>query len=117
MFFSTGRTKWTPEIVGPNQLDVQISCDCNDTNLSNNLLAMELTTVIYSLEASFDSEIVIVNGSREFNFSIEVRNTGGLVDNVSLTPAESMINSWNIEFSPNNFILLPNHTRNVIITA
>jgi len=109
--------EWTPEIVGPNQLDVQISCDCNDTNLSNNLLAMELTTVIYSLEASFDSEIVIVNGSREFNFSIEVRNTGGLVDNVSLTPAESMINSWNIEFSPNNFILLPNHTQNVIITA
>ena len=109
--------EWTPELVGPNQLNVQVSCDCNDTNLSNNLLTMELTTVIYSLEASFDSEIVIINGSRRFNFSIEVRNTGGLVDNVSLTPSESMVGSWNIEFTPNHFILLPNQTQNVIITA
>ncbi|HJM81694.1 MAG TPA: hypothetical protein QF397_02940, partial [Candidatus Poseidoniia archaeon] len=96
---------WTPELVGLNQLDVQISCDCNDTNLSNNLFTMNLTTLTYSLEASFDDGIIIVNGSRMVDFSIEVQNTGDLVDNVSLTPSESMFGNWNIEFTPNDFLL------------
>ena len=109
--------QWTPELIGLNQLDVLVSCDCNDTNLSNNLFTMDLTTVIYSLETSFDNDIVVVNASRKMSFSIEVQNTGGLIDNVSLTPSESMIGNWNIEFIPNHFTLLPNQTQNVIITA
>ena len=109
--------QWTPELIGLNQLDVQVSCDCNDTNLSNNLFTMDLTTVIYSLEASFDNDVVVVNASRNVRFSIEVQNTGGLIDNVSLTPSESMVGNWNIEFTPNHFTLFPNQTQNVIITA
>ena len=108
---------WTPELVGLNQLDVQISCDCNDTNLSNNLFTMNLTTLTYSLEASFDDGIIVVNGSRMVDFSIEVQNTGDLVDNVSLTPSESMFGNWNIEFTPNDFLLLPGQTQSVTITV
>ena len=51
------------------------------------------------------------------DFSIEVQNTGDLVDNVSLTPSESMFGNWNIEFTPNDFLLLPGQTQNVIITV
>ncbi|MDP6442027.1 MAG: hypothetical protein QF482_05470, partial [Candidatus Poseidoniia archaeon] len=109
--------QWTPELIGLNQLDVQVSCDCNDTNLSNNLFTMDLTIVIYSLEASFDNDVEVVNASRKMSFSIEVQNTGGLIDNVSLTPSESMVGDWNIEFTPNHFTLLPDQTQNVIITA
>ena len=109
--------QWTPELVGLNQLDVQVSCDCNDTNLSNNLFTMDLTTVIYSLEASFDNDVVVVNASRKVSFSIEIQNTGGLIDNVSLTRSESMVGNWNIEFTPNDFVLLPDQTQSVIITA
>ena len=44
---------------------------------------MDLTTVIYSLEASFDNDVVVVNASRKVSFSIEIQNTGGLIDNVN----------------------------------
>ena len=108
---------WTPELIGLNQLDVQVSCDCNDTNLSNNLFTIDLTTLIYSLEASFDNDMIVVNGSRMVNFSIEVQNTGDLVDNVSLAPSESMFGNWNIEFNPNDFGLLPDQTQIVTISV
>jgi len=32
----TARLQWTPELVGLNQLNVVVSCDCNDTNQTNN---------------------------------------------------------------------------------
>ena len=55
---------YTIALVGLNQLNVTVSCDCNDTNQTNNMYTLNLTTVIYSLSTTLDTDIVTVNQSR-----------------------------------------------------
>jgi len=109
--------QWTPEIYGLNQLRVQVSCNCSDSNTFNNTKILELNTRIYSLESTVENGLVIMNGTRTVNIPIEVKNTGDMEDNVSLSPAESMFSNWNIEFTPNNFVLGPDQSQNVIISV
>ena len=109
--------QWTPEKKGMNQLIVDVSCDCNDSNTFNNTKILELNTMTYSLEATIENELFTINGTRTVDIPIEVKNTGDMADNVSLSPSESMVSNWNIEFVPNNFVLGPNETQNVVISV
>ena len=109
--------QWTPEVVGFNQLRIEISCNCSDNNYTNNLFILNITAQIYSLETSIDSNVLIVNQTRFINTTIEVKNTGNLSDSVTLVEAASNPNDWNIEFQPNNFQIEPNETKLITITA
>ena len=71
----------------------------------------------YSLETTVENETIVINGTRTVDIPIEVKNTGDMTDNVTLLPSESMFTNWNIDFTPNNFILEPEQTQNVIVTV
>ena len=78
---------------------------------------LELNTMTYSLETTTEDELVVVNGSRTLDIPIEIKNTGDMVDNVSLSPSDSMFSNWNIEFTPNNFVLGPSQIQNVMVSV
>ena len=109
--------QWTPELVGFNQLEIEISCNCSDTNYTNNLFILNITAHIYSLETTIDTSTLIVNQTRFLNTTFEVKNTGNVSDIVTLVEAVSNPNDWNIEFQPNNFQIEPNETEVITITA
>jgi len=109
--------QWTPEFEGWNQLVIDVSCNCSDSNPSNNTKILELLAMTYSLETTAENELVVVNGTRTVDIPIEVKNTGDMTDNVTLFPSESMFTNWNIEFAPNNFVLEPNQIQNVVVTV
>ncbi|MFL2944688.1 MAG: hypothetical protein ACJZ33_01435, partial [Candidatus Poseidoniales archaeon] len=108
---------WTPENIGLNQLNISFSCNCNETNLTNNYFILNITTKIYSLNTSFDKELLLINNSRFVSSIIQVINNGNLTDNITLTHADSSFNNWNVQFAPNNFLLEPGQTQNVLLTA
>ena len=109
--------EWTPAEIGLNHLNVKVTCNCSDSNLSNNEYTLNLTTVVYSLESTINNDILIVNQSRSLTKIIQVQNTGDLVDNVTLSADENLFNNWNVMFTPNNFLIEPNETKMVIVTA
>ena len=109
--------EWTPAEIGLNHLNVKVTCNCSDSNLSNNEYTLNLTTVVYSLESTINNDILIVNQSRSLTKIIQVQNTGDLVDNVTLSADENLFNNWNVQFTPNNFLIEPNETKMVIVTA
>ena len=109
--------EWTPAEIGLNHLNVKVTCNCSDSNLSNNEYTLNLTTVVYSLESTINDDILIVNQSRSLTKIIQVQNTGDLVDNVTLSADENLFNNWNVMFTPNNFLIEPNETKMVIVTA
>ena len=109
--------QWTPELVGFNQLRIEISCNCSDNNYTNNLFILNITTQIYSLETTIDNISLIVNQTRFLSTTFEVKNTGNISDTVTLVEAVSNPNDWNIEFQPNDFHIEPNETKVVNITA
>jgi len=113
----TARLQWTPELVGLNQLNVVVSCDCNDTNQTNNEFTLNLTTVIYSLSTTLDTDLVTVNQSRLITKLFLVENTGDLTDNVTLSTEGEMFNNWNVQFSPNNFLIYPGEPQIVTVSA
>ncbi|SVD25467.1 uncharacterized protein METZ01_LOCUS378321, partial [marine metagenome] len=113
----TARLQWTPELVGLNQLNVVVSCDCNDTNQTNNEFTLNLTTVIYSLSTTLDADLVTVNQSRLITKLFLVENTGDLTDNVTLSTEGEMFNNWNVQFSPNNFLIYPGEPQIVTVSA
>jgi hypothetical protein len=113
----TTRLQWTPELVGLNQLNVTVSCDCNDTNQTNNMYTLNLTTVIYSLSTTLDTDIVTVNQSRLITKLFLVENTGDLTDNVTLSAEGEIFNNWNVQFNPNNFLIEPEETQIVTVSA
>jgi len=108
---------WTPENLGLNQLNISFSCNCNETNLTNNYFILNVTTKIYSLNTSFDNELLLINNSRFVSSLIQVINNGNLTDNITLTHADSSFNNWNVQFAPNNFLLEPGQSQNVLLTA
>ena len=108
---------WIPTKKGINQLNISFSCNCNETNLSNNYFLLNVTTTIYSLNTSLDNELVLINQSRIVNSIIQVNNNGDLSDNVTLTDSDPNFGNWNILFTPNNFLLEPGQTQNVLVTA
>ncbi len=108
---------WSPENIGLNQLNISFSCNCNETNLTNNYFILNITTKIYSLNTSFDKELLLINNSRFVSSLIQVINNGNLTDNITLTHADSSFNNWNVQFAPNNFLLEPGQTQNVLLTA
>ena len=114
--YGTSWLQWTPEEKGLNQLIVDVSCNCDDSNTLNNSKILELNAMIYSLEATVENELVVINGTMTANIPIEVKNSGDMADNVSLSPSDSMFTNWNIDFTPNNFVLGPNETQNVVIS-
>ena len=109
--------EWTPAEIGLNHLNVKVTCNCSDSNLSNNEYTLNLTTVVYSLESTINDDILIVNQSRSLTKIIQVQNTGDFVDNVTLSADENLFNNWNVMFTPNNFLIEPNETKMVIVTA
>ena len=109
--------EWKPELIGVNRLQVLITCNCDDANQTNNEAQLNVTTLIYALETTDNEEILIVNQSRFFSKVIEVKNSGDIRDNVSLTIADDLFNDWNVQFTPNNFILEPGQIKNVTVTA
>jgi len=113
----TSWLQWTPELVGLNQLNVTVSCDCDDTNLTNNEYTLNLTTVIYSLSTTLDTGILTINQSRTISKLIQVENTGDLTDNVTLSAEGEMFHNWNVQFSPNNFLIEPGETQIVTVSA
>jgi len=112
LFFFT----WTPEFIGNNSLSINLTCNCTDQNLTNNNLVLNITSKIYILKASMDSELEYVNQTRILTKNITITNTGGLPDNVTLVPASGQINS-EMSFSPNNFLLLPGESKDVTVNA
>ena len=108
---------WIPEKIGLNQLNITFSCNCNETNLTNNYFILNVTTKIYSLNTSFDKELILVNQSRIISSIIQVNNNGNLTDNITLDYGDPMLSNWNIQFTPNNFLLEPGQTQNVLLTA
>ena len=108
--------KWTPANIGENTLNINISCNCNDTNLSNNDLILNITTKIYQLKTNINSSLEHINQTRLLTKSITITNNGGLTDNVTLVPSSGEINSQ-ITFSPNNFIIHPGESIDVTINA
>ena len=115
--YATSWLQWTPEIKGLNQLIVDVSCNCSDSNSLNNTKILELNTMTYSLETTTEDELIVVNGTRTVDIPIEVKNTGDMEDNVSLSPSDSMFSNWNIEFTPNNFVLGPSQIQNVMVSV
>jgi len=109
--------EWTPAEIGLNQLNVKVTCNCSDSNLSNNEYILNVTTVVYSLETTIEDDILIVNQSRSLTKIIQIMNTGDLVDNVTLSADENLFNNWNVQFTPNNFLIGPNETKIVVVTA
>ena len=108
---------WIPEKIGLNQLNISFSCNCNETNVTNNYFILNVTADIYSLNTSFNNELLSVNQSRIVTTIIQVSNDGNLTDNITLTYGDPMFSNWNIIFTPNNFLLEPGQTQNVLITA
>jgi len=108
---------WTPELIGINSINIEISCICNDSNITNNLFILNITTQIYSLETYLNDDTLIINQTRKVNVTFQVKNTGDLIDNVTLTTTETDLNNWNIKFTPNNFKIEPNEITNITITA
>ena len=115
--YGTSWLQWTPEFEGWNQLIVEVSCNCSDSNLTNNTKILEMNVITYSLETTAENETIVINGTRTVDIPIEVKNTGDMTDNVTLLPSESMFTNWNIDFTPNNFILEPEQIQNVIVTV
>lgn len=107
---------WTPKYIGNNSLHINLTCNCTDSNVSNNDLILKVQTKIYRLKTEVDNEIVIVNQTRIFSKEIIIRNNGGLVDNVTLIPSSGEINSQ-LTFSPNDFIIYPGESINVTVNA
>ena len=111
IFFS-----WTPEQIGENFLTIGISCNCTDSNLSNNNLTLNISAKIYKIKTNVADELALVNQTRTFVRSITITNEGGLTDNVTLLPSNGVINSQ-LTFNPNNFMLVPGESKNVTISA
>ena len=107
---------WTPKYIGENTLNIHISCNCSDANLSNNNLTLNIITNIYQLKAEMQNELEYVNQTRSFSKNITITNNGGLTDNVTLIPSNGEINSQ-LTFIPNNFILHPGESKNVSINV
>ena len=108
--------EWTQELMGQNQLEIRSSCDCNDSIMSDNFLTLNITTQIYSLESYGSEDLVPVNGTRTANISIEIKNTGDLIDNITLSSSSSVPGNWDVIFTPNHFTLEPNETKSVVLT-
>ena len=111
IFFS-----WTPEYIGENSLNINVSCNCTDTNLSNNDLVLNITAKIYRLRADINNELEYINQTRLLSKIITITNNGDLMDNVTLIPSSGEINSQ-ITFIPNDFILQPGESIDVTINA
>ncbi len=111
IFFS-----WTPEYIGENSLNINVSCNCTDTNLSNNDLVLNITAKIYRLKAEINNELEYINQTRLLSKIITITNNGDLMDNVTLIPSSGEINSQ-ITFIPNDFILQPGESIDVTINA
>ena len=107
---------WTPEYIGENNLNISISCNCSDANSSNNNLTLNITTKIYQLETELENKLEYVNQTRLFSKNITITNNGGLIDNITLVSSSGEINSQ-LTFIPNNFVLHPGESKNVIINA
>ena len=107
---------WTPEYIGKNSLNINVSCNCTDTNLSNNDLLLNITAKIYRLETDINNDIEYINQTRLLTKIITITNSGGITDNVTLIPSSGQINSQ-ITFSPNDFILQPGESIDVTINA
>jgi len=107
---------WTPAYIGENTLNINISCNCTDTNLSNNDLILNITAKIYRLETDVNNDIEYINQTRLLTKIITITNSGGITDNVTLIPSSGQINSQ-ITFSPNDFILHPGESIDVTINA
>ena len=107
---------WTPEYIGDNSLNINISCNCTDTNLSNNDLVLNITAKIYRLRADINNELEYINQTRLLSKIITITNNGDLIDNVTLLPSSGEINSQ-ITFIPNDFILQPGESIDVTINA
>ena len=107
---------WTPEYIGKNQLSINISCECNDSNLRNNDLVLNISSKIYRLQTEMETEVEIVNQTRILIKNITVTNSGELADNITLLPSPGEINS-ELTFSRNNIFLLPGESANLTITA
>ncbi len=111
IFFS-----WTPDYIGENSLNINVSCNCTDTNLSNNDLVLNITAKIYRLKAEINNELEYINQTRLLSKIITITNNGDLMDNVTLIPSSGEINSQ-ITFIPNDFILQPGESIDVTINA
>ncbi len=111
IFFS-----WTPDYIGENSLNINVSCNCTDTNLSNNDLVLNITAEIYRLKAEINNELEYINQTRLLSKIITITNNGDLMDNVTLIPSSGEINSQ-ITFIPNDFILQPGESIDVTINA
>ncbi len=109
--------EWTPAEIGLNQLQVKVTCNCSDSNLTNNEYILNLTAVVYSLETTLDDNILIINQSRLVTKIIQIENTGDLIDNITLSIDDDIFNNWNVQFTPNNFLINPNEIQTVIVTA
>ena len=111
VFFS-----WIPDLIGVNTLNIQISCECNDSNLLNNNINLNIITQIYILRTNFEDDLMYVNQSRNLVKVVTITNDGDLADNVTLIPSNGQINSQ-MTFSPNSFLLNPGESKNVTINA
>ncbi len=107
---------WTPEFIGNNSLNINLTCNCTDQNLTNNDLVLNITSKIYKLKANMENKLEYVNQTRILTKNITITNNGGLPDNVTLVPTSGQINSQ-MSFSPNNFLLLPGESRDVTVNA
>ena len=107
---------WTPEYIGENSLNINVSCNCTDTNLSNNDLVLNITAKIYRLRTDINNELEYINQTRLLSKIITITNNGDLIDNVTLIPSSGEINSQ-ITFIPNDFILQPGESIDVTINA
>ncbi len=107
---------WTPDYKGENSLNINISCNCTDSNLSNNDLILNITTKIYQLKTDIDNELEYINQTRLLSKIITITNNGELTDNVTLIPSSGQINSQ-MTFNPNGFILQPGESIDVTINA
>ena len=107
---------WTPEYIGENTLNINITCNCTDANMSNNDLNLNITAEIYRLKTEIDNNLEYINQTRILTKIITITNNGGITDNVTLVSSSGEINSQ-ITFSPNNFILHPGESMNVTINA
>ena len=76
-----------------------------------------MTANIYSLNTSFNNELLSVNQSRIVTTIIQVNNDADLTDNITLTYGDPIFSNWNVIFTPNNFLLEPGQTQNVLLTA
>ena len=111
IFFS-----WIPDLIGVNTLNIQISCECNDSNSLNNNINLNIITQIYILRTNFEDDLMYVNQSRNLVKVVTITNDGDLADNVTLIPSNGQINSQ-MTFSPNSFLLNPGESKNVTINA